>query len=117
MSQQAHVTRIDALRHFRAVLIEYMAALRDGTELLLLEGRRGVDWVSDDRSSYWPAETRRIDEDLVSAKLELEQCQARGIGDDRPACINEKKRVNNLKERLNKARDNVGQSRTWKGKI
>lgn len=117
MSKQAHVTQIDAIKHFRAVLIQYQAALRDGCELLTHESNRGVDWVETDRAGYWPAEVRRLEEQLVAAKNALEQCNLRAVGDDRPSCIDEKKRVVRVKARLERARKKVNQTRQWKSRI
>jgi len=117
MSSQANVTQIDAIKHFRGVLVQYQAALRDACELLMHEGNRGVDWVETDRGAYWSAEVRRLDEALVAAKNALEQCRARALGDDRPSCIDEKKAVARLKAKLDNARAKVKQTRAWKSKI
>ena len=117
MSSQANVTRIDALKHFRSVLVQYHAALRDASELLVYEGGRGVDWVDVDRASYWPAEVRRLEEALTAAKNALEQCNLRAYGDERASCIDEKKEVARLKARLNNARDKVKETRAWKARI
>ena len=117
MSQQANVTQIDAIKHFRAVLVQYQAALRDACELLMHEGTRGIDWVETDRSSFWPSEVRRTDEALLAAKNALEQCVIRAVGDDRPSCIDEKKAVDRLKNRLEKSRGKVKETQSWKGKI
>ena len=117
MSQQAKVTQIDALREFRAALVVYLKAVRDGSDHLLHEGRRGVSWVQDDRPVFWPAEVRRLDNALVEAKAALEQCQARQMIDQRRSCIDEKKAITRVKGRLERARDKVKLSRSWKGKI
>lgn len=117
MTQQAKVTKIDALREFRAALINYLEAIRDSSELLLHEGRRGVGWVEDERPSYWPAEVRRLDEQLVAVKTTLEQCMLRQILDTRRSCIDEKKQVTAVKGRLDRARDKVKVARGWKGKV
>ena len=117
MSQQANVTQIDAVRHFRGVLVQYQAALRDACELLTHEAGRGVDWVETDRASYWPAEERRLDEALLAAKNALEQCNLRSMGDTRASCIDEKKAVQRLKARLDRARRKVKETRAWKARI
>ena len=117
MSGQANVTQIDALKHFRSVLVKYQDSLRDACEMLSHEGGRGVDWVDVDRSSYWPGQVRRLEEDLVAAKNALEQCMLRGFGDDRPSCIDEKKAVTRIKARLDTAREKVKQTRQWKSRI
>lgn len=117
MSQQANVTQIDALKHFRGVLVQYQAKLRDACELLNYEGGKGVDWVDVDRSSYWPAEVRRLEDALVAAKNALEQCNLRAYGDERASCIDEKKAVSRINSRLNTARDKVKETRAWKMRI
>ena len=117
MSQQANVTQIDAIKHFRSVLVQYQAALRDACELLNYEGGRGVDWVDVDRASYWPAEVRRLEEALVAAKNALEQCNLRAYGDSRASCIDEKKAVQRTNSRLNHAREMVKKTRSWKMRI
>ena len=58
MRRAADVRSIDALRTFRADLVEYQANLRQTVELLTVEIARGVGWF-DEQMSYWPAETRR----------------------------------------------------------
>ena len=117
MSQQANVTQIDAIKHFRSVLVQYQAQMRDACELLNYEGGRGVDWVDVDRSSYWPAEVRRLEEALGAAKNALEQCNLRAYGDERASCIDEKKAVTRINSRLNLAREKVKQTRSWKMRI
>ena len=117
VSQQANVTQIDAIKHFRTVLVQYQNALRDACELLQHEGNRGIDWVETDRASYWPSEVRRTDEELVAAKNALEQCMSRVVGDDRPSCMDEKKNVARLKTRMDRARTKVKESRSWKARI
>jgi hypothetical protein len=117
MSQQANVTQIDALKHFRSVLVEYQARLRDACDMLTHEGNRGVDWIDTDRAAYWPARVRRLEEELVAAKNALEQCMLRGFDDVRPSCIDEKKRVAQLKTKLDHARTKVKETRAWKSRI
>jgi hypothetical protein len=117
MSGQAKVTQIGALRDFRGTLILYQEALRDATQMLLVEMRRGVDWVQEDRPRYWPAQVRRLDEALVAAKNALEQCLARKFDDHQPMCYDEKKHVNAVKTRLETAREKVKIARTWRANI
>lgn len=118
MSQQAEVRSIQALREFRAALIQYQNALRDSAESLLMEGRRGIEWVQSDRPSYWPGRVRRLDDALLEAKQALEQCEARGFGENRSSsCIDEKKAVARLKSNLDTARQKVQVSRSWRGKV
>lgn len=117
MNQQAKITKIEALREFRATLILYQQALSDSAEMLLMEMRRGVGWVETDRTAYWPARARQLDEDLVDAKNELEQCEARAVEDQRRSCYAEKKKVTAVKQKLESARQKIKLVRKWRGVI
>jgi hypothetical protein len=117
MSGQAKVTQIGAIRDFRGTLIVYQAAVREAAEMLLVEMRRGVDWVQEDRPRYWPARVRQLDEALVAAKNALEACLARKFDDHQPMCYDEKKVVNAVKVRLETAREKAKEARSWRANI
>ncbi len=116
MNQRAKVTSIDALREFRAVLTIYQDAMRDASEMLALECRRGVSWV-EERPNYWQTKVRRLEEEMLAAKQALEQCMCRHVGDTPASCIDEKKAIARIKIKLDDAHRKVKIARAWKVNI
>ena len=57
----ANVTSIEALRRFKAALVEFEADVVDAITMLELEAQRPVDWIETDRTLYWPREVQKAD--------------------------------------------------------
>jgi hypothetical protein len=114
MSAPAHVTSIEALRAFRRALKLYEQATRDSLGTLTAEMRRAVNWISDDRTRYWPAQQRKAEELVAAARTDLELCRMASLKNEQRSCIQEKKNLERAIARqrhCEKQVQNVGQWR------
>jgi len=113
MARTANVKSIDALRRFAAELKEYQLALLQTLENLSSEAQRGVSWVVEDRSRYWPAQARAASDLLAEARIALERCEMTLFEDERRSCAEEKKAYEKAKRRLAYSEDQVRTVRKW----
>jgi hypothetical protein len=100
MSRQTNVQSIDALRRFRLVLQQYSTAVQAALDSLQLGSQRTVDWLQQDRMTYWPAEVRRATDALNEARDLLQMKQLTVDGSDPPAATEERKNVHRAQQRL-----------------
>lgn len=114
MGQQARVTSVEAIQLFRGALIEFGDETRDAVEMLILEVRRAIDWLEHDRSHYWPEQTRRASDAVVTARNDLERCELAVRAEDRKSCLVEKKALEKAKERLKLCERKVELVKHWK---
>jgi hypothetical protein len=100
MSSSAHVTSTDAIRDFRAALQQCEADLRDTVAQLVLELRRSLDWVEQDRARYWPAQVRVASDAVVQAQQDLARCESAIRAEDRRSCYEQRMALEKAKQRL-----------------
>jgi hypothetical protein len=110
----ANVTSIDALRDFRVALRDYELAVRDVLDCLGVEVSRGVDWVTHDRSQYWPRQSRRAEQKLATARGELEMAQLASLKNENRSCLQEKKNVELATARLRHCEDQIRLVKRWR---
>lgn len=97
----ASVQSIDALWEFRGHLIEFAHVAHQALDMLQLEARRGVDWLTVDRVRYWKNENRKAWDNVSRCKDAVHQAQIqRQIADRIPDCIDEKKALAKAQEYL-----------------
>ena len=73
MGRAADVKSVGAVRAFKNDLLEYQTALRQTLEILILEVRRGIQWLESDRKAYWPAQVRKASDAMAEARINLQQ--------------------------------------------
>ena len=113
----ANVTSIEALRRFKAALVEFEADVVDAITMLELEAQRPVDWIETDRTLYWPREVQKAGDVLNEARLALDRCMIRITDDDNRSCYDEKKAFQKAKRRLETCEVKVRAVRQWKVRI
>ena len=113
MGHSANVTSIEAIQALRVALRKFEAGARDGLEMLVLEVRRAVDWIENDRRRYWPAQVRRASERLVEARNELDRCQLTYGSEEAPSCYEQQQAFERAKRRLRWCEDKVKTTRRW----
>lgn len=112
MGRAADVRSVDSIRAFRADLVEYQAKLRLAVETLHVELSRGEGWF-ENQKSYWPAESRRTSDKMSEALAALSRCML-GKGKDRPtACDDERKELQNIKQRLRFTEQQANVTKRW----
>ena len=101
------------MRALRGALFQFEGGVREGLEMLVLEVRRAVDWIENDRRQYWPAQVRRASQRLTEARNELERCQLRYGSEEAPSCYEQKKALERAKRRLRLCEEKVKLTKAW----
>jgi hypothetical protein len=114
MSKQARITSTDVVRHLKIALGEFEDDARDGVTQLLLELRRALDWVEQDRARYWPREVQRASDAVVVARNDLERCEMALRSEDKRSCYEQKLALDRAKRRLRLAEEKVRAVRRWR---
>jgi hypothetical protein len=113
MERSAQVTSIEAIRDFRAALLQFGGEAEDAVIMLTLEARKAIQWLQQDRSRYWPEQTRRAQEWVVQARNELDRCQLHYGSENAPSCFDQKKRLEKAKRRLRLCEEKVKAVKRW----
>jgi hypothetical protein len=113
MERSAQVTSIEAIREFRAALLQFGGEAEDAVVMLTLEARKAIQWLQLDRARYWPEQTRKAQEWVVQARNELERCQLHYGSENAPSCFDQKKRLERAKKRLRLCEDKVKSVKRW----
>lgn len=114
MAKAARLTSIEAVAALRASLLQFAEEANNALTALQLEGRRPMDWIEQDRTLYWPRELRKASDRVAEARLELQRCEMTIDGQDRRACIQEKKNLQKAKDRLELTELRIAAVRRWK---
>ena len=114
MAKTAHLTSTEAVTALRAALLQFAADAQHALTALQLEGRRPIEWIDQDRTLYWPREMRKASDRLAEARQELQRCEMTISGEDRRACIQEKKNLAKAKARLELTEERIRTVRRWK---
>ncbi|MBN1394581.1 MAG: hypothetical protein JW959_06130 [Pirellulales bacterium] len=118
MARRAKVTSIDALPLLTAALQKFRGESAVAMDDLEIELRRITEWIHHDRKQYWAKQRERAYENLSQARLQLQQARmSRRLGDQEPACIDEKRAVAKAKRRLEIAQQKIDEVRRWTVKI
>ena len=117
MSSTANVTSVEALSSFRAALLRFAEDAEAALVALLLEGRRPVDWVQDDRARYWPDQARKASDAVSEARLALDRCQIKISGEDARYCYDERKALEKAKRRLQLCEEKIQAVRRWRAQM
>jgi 16S rRNA G1207 methylase RsmC len=114
MAKSAHITSTEAVSALRTALLQFVAEAQHALTALQLEARRPVEWLDHDRTLYWPREMRKASDRVAEARLELQRCEMTISGDDRRACVQEKKQLQKAKARLELTEERIRTVRRWK---
>jgi len=81
-------------------LLGFAADARDGVTQLVLEVRRAIDWLENDRVRYWADQYDKASEAVAQARNELERRQLSYGSEEPPSCYEQKKALELAKRRL-----------------
>jgi len=113
MSRSANVQSIDVMDQMalavRAFAQEASVALDDVRMGLY----RALQWVQYDQKEYWVQESRRAEEAVAEARLNLERKRMFRLGDHEPPCHEEKKALEAAKRRVDRAREKLDAVKRW----
>jgi hypothetical protein len=114
MSTQADVKSLDTLAFVKAALAAYAHETSGSLDEIELEGRKAVDYITVDQAAYWKAEVRRCGDLVNQAIKDLEHCRAfKKVGDNQPACAEEKKNLEKARAKLTNAEQKAEAVRRW----
>jgi len=114
MARSAKVTSIDALQTFAGALRRFGHVASSALEELELELQRAVDWIQEDRKSYWKHELHRGWEQVAEARVNLQRAQTiRRMVDREPSCVDERRALEKARRRARIAEEKVERARHW----
>jgi len=110
----ADVRSIDALVQFRGELLNFIAVARQALEMLEVQARQGVDYITKDRAHFWKHENRRSWDGLHQAKDAYHQARIqRTVADHTPDCADEKKAIRRAELRLQTSEKKLVAVKHW----
>jgi hypothetical protein len=112
MSESAQVNEIAALEDFRGALCTFAEETQDALGIVEMEVRRTIDWLADQKRS-WEKTVRKCEDDVTSAKADLERRKLARLFDQEPDCTHQEKALRLAKLRLEEALDKVETCRRW----
>ncbi len=110
---QANVQSLAAMREFRVKMVEFTDAANDVLASLQQQSYSFLDWVEHDRPHFWKQYMLRSFDYIAEARVALEQCMMRQVGDHRPTCYEEKLALQAAKRRLQMAQEKVEAVTRW----
>lgn len=113
MTRTAKVRSIDALLHQAASLQTLGEEVATSLDDLGMQLQRAVQWIQYERKDYWTQEYRRSQEAVAEARINLERRKLFRVGDQEPACREEKKALEMAKRRVEVARSKIEAVKRW----
>src|SRR5687767_2571867 len=114
MGESAQVSSIPAIEDFRAALVQFAQHTSQSLCEMETEIRRAYDWLTHDQLKFWQAEFQRSGRALLEAKVELQNAQtSRRMDDYTPSCIQERKKVERIRQRQELAQAKIEAVRRW----
>ena len=114
MSTQADIKSIDTLSLVKLAMITYAHDSSQALAEIEVEGQRGIDWITVDRAAFWKAEMRRAADGVNQAIKDLQHCRTyKKVGDNTPACAEEKKNLEKARKKLQRAEEKLELVKRW----
>jgi hypothetical protein len=114
MSTQADVKSIDTLAFVKAALSTFAHESGQALGEVELQSQRIVDWICVEQAAFWKTEVRRASDMVNQAMKDLEHCRTyKKVGDNQPACVEEKKALEKARQRLARAEQKQEAVRRW----
>jgi hypothetical protein len=108
MSQFARVTSIDALRDFRAALLEFSETGRSALGEAQSDVQRTVWWVQHEIKEHWQRELKQRSNKLAEARTDLSRAQMQKKSD-----VMERKAVQLAVRRVEESEEKLRQIKKW----
>jgi len=114
MSTQADVKSIDTIAFVKTALTSFAQETSQGVTEVEMQAQRMVDWICHDQAAYWKTEVRRAADQVNQAMKDLQHCRTyKKVGNNEPACAEEKKALEKAKKRLARAEQKQEAVRRW----
>ena len=112
MSDQAKVTSLDALAHFRAGLAKFSETAGLAISNAENDVQRTMWWLQNDQIQHWQRQIKRFEKIVSEAKAELASAELQHR-DLRPSLVIERKKIQAAQHRLEEARVRLQRTRHW----
>jgi hypothetical protein len=109
----AQLTSLDALRRFRAALIEFAEASNETMVGLDMELRRGLQWMLETQPRFWKSEEKRLYDLVIQAKAELSRARGMAMKDQTPACTEQKQALERATAQLRHVEEKSKVTQRW----
>ncbi len=113
MDGPANVRSIEAIRDFKAAMLQFAETATNAITTLQQEVMHFTEWLEHDRPSYWKNRVRDSYDTISQARVALENCKMREVAGNRPACIEEQEALAHAKRDLQQAQEKVETVRRW----
>jgi hypothetical protein len=114
MSRFARVTSIDVLETLAGALQRFRGDAASAVDDLVVEIRRAMDWIHNDRKEYWKHEIRRGEDNVNYARLQLQQARmSRQIDGRALSCVDEERALARAKRHLEMVHEKVQAVQRW----
>ena len=114
MSGAANLTSIETIRLLKVAVQEFEFDVREAITQLLLEVRRELDWIENDRGRYWPREFQRASDGVAEARHELERREMALRAEDKRSCYEAKLALDAAKRRMRLTEQKLRAVRRWR---
>ncbi len=114
MAEAAKVKSLDALRDFKAALLEFIDEGKGALSGASSDIQRTVWWLQQDRRAHWEREIRQRTEKVAQAKSELYRKQLQATADGgRPSDVDERKALQKAQMALEEAQRKLEATKKW----
>jgi len=114
MSQQADVKSIETLAFVRSAFVAFAHESGQALSEVQIQGQKAVEWICVERAAHWKSEIRRMNDLVNKAIKDLEHCRTfKKVGNNTPACIEEKKALEKARRKLAWAEQKAEAVRRW----
>jgi hypothetical protein len=112
MSRSARVTSIETVEKFRAALCAFGVEARDALSGVDMTLRRMFDWLKE-RTQHWQREVKVRHEELLRAKMELENRKYSNRDGRGAGTANQEKNFRKAQARLKEAEEKLANCKRW----
>ena len=114
MNRSANVRSLESIRTMASALENFGAEATAALDLLDVEIRRAQEWIEHDRRHFWETQSRRGEEHLNEARVNLQRARTiRRMDHHQPACREEQIAVERARRQLEMARRKIEVVKRW----
>ena len=112
MGPAAHVTETEALVDFRAMLCTFADQAKDALGIIDHEIQRTYSFL-DEQMRGWQVAVRQAEDEVIQAKIELNQRRNQRIGDRKPDTTFQEKALRKAQAKLEFSQDKLAATKRW----
>jgi hypothetical protein len=117
MSTPANVHSLEAICAVRTALGSFVDQVREALTELDAEMRRVKEWLAHDRPRHWRTQVRMASDGVHEARQALHRCLMFPIGNERPACAEERAALKKAQARQAYCEEKMERLRHWQRSV